>query len=327
MSKAEKRGNLIIVLLVMLLLGIGIALVIPKPKNEFVHVGIAIYNMEDEYMADMVYQLEDEIRNYDFRGKKVVFEVLDAKNNANTQEKQLQYLLSGNFDVLVVNMVKPTSAANILNRAVSDNIPVILFNRETDERDMIISNNVWYVGTDGYMAGVIQGKMIKDAWEDAYCDIDKNNNGTIDYILVEGEATHFDTISRTNGFLETVKDLKMNQIATLSADWNRKDAYEKLAELDSEIIEDIEVVVCNNDDMALGVLDYFSDNHREFPLIVGINNRSEVNKQIKNGSIYGTVDNNVKSQISRICSLLNDIMNGETGNQKQVWYSEPFGIK
>ena len=59
--------------------------------------------------------------------------------SGNRQQKQLQYMCSQKFDVLLINLVQPTSAAGILNEAADLNIPVILFNREIEAKDLTIS--------------------------------------------------------------------------------------------------------------------------------------------------------------------------------------------
>ena len=98
-------------------------------------------------------------------------------------------------------------------------IPVILFNREIDEKDLKISKNVWYVGTDARAAGVMQGELLKNLWKKQSRILDWNGNGMLDYVLVEGEESHFDAIRRTSGFLETGAELPLNQKGNILADF------------------------------------------------------------------------------------------------------------
>ena len=194
-------------------------------------------------------------------------------------------------------------------------------------RDLEIKKDVWYVGTDAEAAGKIQAKMLAQLWEKQQETVDKNQNGKIEYILVEGEESHYDTIRRTNGFLETSKELPLNQLQNLSADWKRELAFEKFAALEEVMIQDTEVIICNNDDMALGVYDYYKQHNLKLPLILGINNSPEMNQKIQAGEIYGTVDNGTNDQITYICKLLNDILNKDTAKYHKIWYSKPFAIE
>lgn len=323
MKRRYLSYNFILLVLFFVLAGVMIAWKIPQQKNEYIHVGIAVYNMDDTYMENYVECLQDGIGEYDYSGKRILYEILDAEGNLNRQKKQLQYMCSQNFDVLLINLVKPTSAANILNKTADLNIPVILFNRETDPKDLMISDNIWYVGTDAKAAGAMQGDMITKAWNEQKAQVDRNKNDKLDYVLVEGETTHFDAIRRTNGFLESIQNINMNQLANISADWQRTVAYDEFAKLGKDIIENVEAVVCHNDNMALGIYDYYESNKLSPPLILGINNSLEMNEKIKSGKIYGTVDNDIEEQVTYICKLLDSILKEQTKDFEIVWYSNP----
>lgn len=321
----DKKLNRVIWSLVVILAIILVLILVPQNKNKYIHVGIAAYNMEDEYLSDMIYELANQMDAYDFGSSRVVYEIFDAEGSVRRQDRQLQYMCQQDFDVLIVNLVKPSLAANFLNMAANNKKKVILFNREVDEKDMSISDNIWYVGTDGYKAGEIQGKMIVDAI-DGNIYSDSNGNGKIDYILVEGEPTHFDSIRRTKGFLESTMNLPMNQLEDISADWSREMACEELKKLDRETVTETEIVVCNNDDMALGVADFYSLMDMEPPIIIGINNTVETGEKIKEDIIYGTVDNDIESQIERICTVVSYITAGKKTDDNHVWYSIPIEV-
>lgn len=323
MKRRYLSYNFILLVLFFVLAGVMIAWKIPQQKNEYIHVGIAVYNMDDTYMENYVECLQDGIGEYDYSGKRILYEILDAEENLNRQKKQLQYMCSQNFDVLLINLVKPTSAANILNKTADLNIPVILFNRETDPKNLMISDNIWYVGTDAKAAGAMQGDMITKAWNEQKAQVDRNKNNKLDYVLVEGETTHFDAIRRTNGFLESIQNINMNQLANISADWQRTVAYDEFAKMGKDIIENVEAVVCHNDNMALGIYDYYESNKLSPPLILGINNSLEMNEKIKSGKIYGTVDNDIEEQVTYICKLLDSILKEQTKDFEKVWYSNP----
>ena len=302
------------------------AWIMPQKENEYTHIGIAVYNMNDTFMQDYVEHLQESIDAYDFSGKKVIYEIFDAENSLKRQEKQLQYMCSQNFDVLLINLVKQSSAANILNETAELGVPVILFNRETYAKDLSIADNIWYVGTDAKSAGAMQGDMIAKVWQKQRGEIDRNGNDQLDYVLVEGEMAHFDAVRRTHGFLESSRDISMNQLANLSAAWQRMLAYEKFAALDQEIIRNVEAVVCNNDEMALGIYDYYEEKGQEPPFIIGINNSVEMNEKTGPDQIYRTVDNGMEEQVAYICDLLDGILEGQTKDFDKVWYSKPYVV-
>ena len=300
---------------------------LPQAQNEYTHIGIAVYDMDDTFINDYVTKLQNKIDRSSFSGKKVLYEIFDAEGNANRQEHQLQYMYTQNFDALLINLVTPSSAASVLNETANYDIPVILFNREADKKDLSISKQTWYVGTAAKKAGAIQADMLQNAWNTDKANLDRNKNNKLDYILIEGEQTHFDAVRRTNGFLENSQNLPLNQLTNLSADWQRNLASVKFSKLDTSIIQSAEAIICNNDDMALGVYDYYKQHNLKLPLILGINNSPEMNQKIQAGEIYGTVDNGTNDQITYICKLLNDILNKDTAKYHKIWYSKPFAIE
>lgn len=300
---------------------------LPQSQNQYIHVGIAVYDMDDIFINNYVTKLQNKIEANSFSGKKVLYEIFDAEGDANRQEHQLQYMYEQHFDALLINLVTPSSAASVLNETANYNIPVILFNRETDKKDLAISKQTWYVGTQAKKAGMIQADMLKEAWNKNKNTLDSNHNNKLDYILIEGEQTHFDAVRRTTGFLANSQKLPLNQLANLSADWQRQLASKKFSKLDRNIINAAEAIICNNDDMALGVYDYYKQHNLNLPLIIGINNSPEMNQRIQSGEIYGTVDNGTSDQISYIYKLLNDILNNNTATYNKIWYSKPFAIQ
>ena len=112
---------------------------LPQTQNGYTHIGIAVYDMDDTFINDYVTKLQNKIDRSSFSGKKVLYEIFDAEGNANRQEHQLQYMYTQNFDALLINLVTPSSAASVLNETANYDIPVILFNREADKKDLSIS--------------------------------------------------------------------------------------------------------------------------------------------------------------------------------------------
>ena len=326
MKKRLLNYNFILFLLVCILVGVISAGKKSEQESMFIHVGIAVYNINDTYMQNYLEQLLNELDRYDTSEKKILYEVFDAEGNLNRQQKQLQYMCSQNFDILLLNLVKPTAAAGILNEASSLNLPVILFNREIDTKDLTISNAIWYVGTDAKVAGALQGEMLTGAWVKHKEEMDQNKNGKLDYVLVEGEDNHFDTIRRTNGFMENSRNIDLNQLENISADWQRTLAYNEYSKLGQTIIDDTEAIICHNDDMALGIYDYYSSNDLEIPVIIGINNNLEMNEKIESKEIYGTVDINTEEQITYICNIVYSILEKKTEVLEKVWYSKPHAV-
>ena len=92
--------------------------------------------------------------------------------------------------------------------------------------------------------------------------------------MIEGEESHYDTIRRTNGFLESGRELPLKQLGNLTADWKREIALEKFAKLDEETIRNTEQSYATMMTWHL-VYDYYKKHQMKLPVIIGINNSQE----------------------------------------------------
>lgn len=293
-----------------------------KKTPEQLKVGIAVYDLEDIFMEKLTREIEAGLQDTMPGDVTVCYEIIDAGASEVRQDRQISYLLEQECDVLVLNLVNPTAAAGIMNRANERDIPVILFNREPSGQDLSTTSNVWYVGTDGYEAGRLQGEMLEQVWNGKRSSMDKNRNGALEYILIEGEEAHYDTISRTDAFLqEAAEQIRLHQLENISAGWQREPAYAALSALPEQKLREAEAIICNNDSMALGAYDLFADKQLPLPVLIGSNGDEELRALIDAGTVYGTVDLHPEKQAQAICGLIARIQSGDTDTLTQKrWY-------
>ena len=163
-------------------------------------------------MEEMTEDLEKKLEeSFGKKDTKLRYEILDAGGSEEKQSRQMDYLLNQNIDILVLNPVDPASVSNVLDQAHKKEIAVILFNREPNMEDMNVGDRIWYVGSDGQLAGRLQGEMLIGAWNQEPGNIDRNQNGTLEYLLVEGEPAHYDTIRSTSSFIESTVDVLLQK--------------------------------------------------------------------------------------------------------------------
>ena len=293
-----------------------------QQANHFLKVGIAVYDLEDPYIQTLTEEICNQLNGKKIAGKELLYDIFDASDNAGKQNAQLYKMMQQQYDMLLWNPVSPTTVTGFLEDAQKQEIPVILFNREPAKADLAGRKSVWYVGTDAKEAGKLQGQMLIRAWNTLA--MDKNQNGSLDYILIEGEQAHADVINRTDAFLQTASaTLSLNQIHVLSAHWMRDSAFLEMETLTQAEVETIEAVICSNDSMALGVSDFYVQQNLTPPVIIGINGIQEMQTAIDTGSVYGTVDLNVPKQAETIFSILQGIFDPEEPLPEEIFYYLP----
>lgn len=278
-----------------------------KNQIQTLRIGITMYQMKDTFIYGLAQELEKQIHDLEREmGIRIVYEIHDAQENQTIQNEQIQYFVEQKYDILIVNLVNPPEASQIVNKAKKNQIPVIFFNRQPVKEDIYLWDQVYYVGVDGEETGRLQAQILSDS---SY-DVDRNHDGILEYILVEGEEAHQDSILRTDAFLKAIEQrFSPKQLTRITTNWLRKPAEEAMRKLPQEQIEQTEAIICNNDDMALGVIDYLTDRlpKEKWPFIVGVNGSMEFLQLMKEGNALGTVSLESQEQAAEIVRLIRKI--------------------
>ena len=238
----------------------------------------------------------------------VMVTVRDAVGSQRTQNDQVKEMIDEGCNILCINLVDRTDPSEIIDSAKEKNIPIIFFNREPVAEDMMQWDKLYYVGAKARQSGQMQGEIaanliLKDK------SIDKNHDGKIQYVVLEGEMGHQDAIVRTDSSVETIlaKGIKMEKLSYEIANWKRAQAQNRMEQLIRQYGNTIELVLSNNDDMALGALDsyrimgYTKDN---MPMMLGVDGMQEALEAVKDGRLTGTVYNDKEGQAKMMAAIV-----------------------
>ena len=218
-------------------------------------VGVCIYQFSDNFMTLFRTELENYLVGLGFSKDNIT--IVDGVNDQATQSGQIDSFIADEVDVLIINPVNSSSAATITDKVVDAGIPLVYINREPDaDEEARWEENNWnvtYVGCDARQSGTFQGELIADLGLDA---IDKNGNGKVDYIMIEGDPENVDAQYRTEFSVKALEDagLEVNELDDQVGNWDQATAQQLVANSLSQYGNDVEVVFCNNDAMALGAL-------------------------------------------------------------------------
>jgi len=276
-------------------------------KVETIKIGVAVYRKDDTFVASLCSYLEQIAKNKEISsGKKIVVNIVDGQSSQAVQSDQVDSFISQNYNVICVNMVDRTAAAVIVDKAKAANIPVIFFNREPVEEDLRMWSRAYYVGADAAESGRLQGETIVNAYNKDKSLIDKNGDGKIQYVMLEGEQEHQDALLRTEYSIKAVTGagIHVEKLANDTANWQRAQGTAKMAQWIEKFGDRIEVVFSNNDDMALGAIDAIKESKRKIkPIVVGIDSTQNGLKAIEDGTMFATVFNDAKAQAQAIFDL------------------------
>ena len=279
-----------------------------KYSNEVkeIKIGVTLYKEDDTFISTITKNIEEIAKEKE--GKyKITINVLDAKGSLSNQSNQVDKFVAQNYDVICVNMVDRTAASMIIDKAKSANIPIIFFNREPVEEDMARWNKLYYVGSQAEQSGEMQANIIINAYKKDLKSIDKNGDGKIQYVMLEGEPGHQDTSIRTEYCVKTItkSGIELEKLADDTANWQSAQASAKMTQWIKEFGDKIEVVFSNNDDMALGAINAINNANitGNKPLVVGIDGIPKALEAVKNGSMIGTIINDSRKQAKAIFDI------------------------
>ena len=285
-----------------------------KNFNETLRVGVVTYTQDDPFINAMTQELKDNLKSMENDNFRIIVSEKNGDDSQRDQDEVVEEMIDAGCDIMCVNLVDRTAPGKIIKLARQNNIPIIFFNREPVKEDLMQWNKLYYVGCDAEQSGVMQGQIAAD-YIKANKNVDKNNDGKIQYVLLEGEAGHQDAISRTDCSVKTIinNGINLEKLSYQFADWNRGQAENRTTQLIDQYGNNIEMIISNNDEMAIGAVEAYKKSgygEDEWPIICGIDGLNDALIAVKEGQMQGTVYNDKEDQSMEIAKLVVDIFKG-----------------
>lgn len=283
-------------------------------NSQNVYVGVTYYDQSDIFLNELLDCFKKEIQDLESEEKKISVTIQGAGGSQRTQDDQVKELIDGGCNVLCVNLVDRTDPSEIIDLAREKQVPIIFFNREPVAEDMAQWEQLYYVGAKAEESGTMQGEMAAEAIK-ANPQVDRNKDGKIQYVVLEGEPGHQDTIIRTENAVEALKagGIELEKLSYGLANWNRAQAENRMSQMISQYQTKIELILANNDEMALGAMDAYEKlNYTEstLPLFFGIDGTKVGLEAVRDSRLSGTVYNDKEGQAKAMAKLVEALVTG-----------------
>ena len=288
-----------------------------EPKTPTVRIGVALYQQDDTFISTVAQNLERLAKEEEeARGIKLNLNLADARSSQASQNEQVDRFLDQGYDVICVNIVDRTAAAVIIDKAQAADTPVIFFNREPVKEDLDRWERAYYVGCKAERAGRLQGGVVLAAWRKDPSALDRNGDGVLQYVMLEGEPGHQDALLRTEYCVKTLTagGVATEKLANDTANWQRGQANVRMQQWLERFGDGIEVVFSNNDDMALGAIDAClaaGMDVEDLPFIVGVDATPPALEALEAGTLQGTVRNDAAGQAESMMALACALLDGK----------------
>ena len=295
-------------------------------------VGVFYYTFADTYISSVRTALDAQL---DSLG--VAYQNFDGNNNQTTQNEQIQTALTDGYNLLIVNMVT-SGSPDVANEIISmaNGTPVIFFNRaiEADGNEGTVLNanaTISFIGTDAPEAGHLQGKMVGEYLLANWDTADLNGDGKISYAMFKGDEANVEAIYRTQFGVEDANavlteagkpELEYFDASNtskyqvdLGGAWSAQAALDymntNLSQYNEANGNMIELVICNNDNMAEGAISALeaagyntgAEGATVIP-VFGVDATDAAKELIAAGKMTGTVKQDAEGMAVAIASVV-----------------------
>lgn len=326
-----KKISAVMLLLVFLLTGC---------QTNSSEIPLILYNEVDPYILEF----KDNI----FKYSKDVLDIksYDSQNSQLLQNEIIENVLEDNPSVLIINPVDRLGAYTIIDKVKEDDIPIIFINREPLKKDMNSWTKLYYIGAPAENSAILQSEMIHEIFgsPNDMTKYDLNGDNIIQLVLLKGEQGHQDAEIRSEVVIEELENIgyELDILSIEICDWQEEIAKNHVDELMKNIDQTIELVISNNDAMAIGAVEsllesglfedtnedgYYDKETEPWIPVIGIDGIQEAFSYIDNGLLYGTVINDSEEMSKALIELVDLLQKGEDisnysyeiTNDKYIW--------
>lgn len=292
------------------------------------------YTMSDVYLSSVRAALNAKL---DAAG--ITYVDQDGNATQATQTDQITTAITTGTNLLAVNIVETGAdgiAQNVVDQAKTAGIPLIFFNRSISADVVKSYDKCCFVGTNYEDAGKMQGDMIGDYLLANYDKYDLNGDGVISYVMFKGDEANQEAIARTKYGVENANakltaagkpalkfydDSNDKQyLVDQNGTWSRQVAQDYmttiLAQYNDSNKNTVELVIANNDEMAIGAIQalqqagFNTEGATTIP-VFGVDATDDAKAMIAAKSMAGTIKQDADGMAEAIATIASNMIAGK----------------
>lgn len=293
-----------------------------------------------------------------FEAKGISVNDRDSNGNQTQQTEDINTAVLTGTNAIVVNLVDSGAigtAQSLMNIAQNAGLPVVFFNRavsqdNTESADLFASyENSCFVGTDFEEAGKMQGQMIGEYLVENYDKCDLNGDGVISYVMFKGDEANQEAIARTKYGVENANEVLVaagkpelvfydeknanKYLVDTNGTWSSVASNDYMQTILAQYSEAngnmIELVIANNDDMAIGAINALQgvgfntgDPEKTIP-VFGVDAVQIAKDAIAAGTMTGSIKQDAEGMADAVATIAANMI---AGNDKYEGLNENYKV-
>jgi inositol transport system substrate-binding protein len=231
----------------------------------------------------------------------LVFREADAQEDVIKQQDLVQAFIAEQVDVLIVVPVSTDAMDPIIAAGKDAGIPVVFVNRNPFGEEQP-PEGTYYVGSEEVVAGQKQAEYLGELMGD--------EGGKV--FILQGKLDNEAAIKRTSGFVDMIEADYPNieVVATEVGNWQRDQGVSITENWLTAYGEEIDAVVANNDEMALGAIEVLQRAGRDDVIVLGVDFTPDAKAAIEEGTMAGSVRQDLAGQGAGGVQIAYDLFHG-----------------
>lgn len=272
MSSGIKRGGLICAILAVLSLAAGSGCS-SKSAHDRPVVIASLHNLSEPFFVVMRRELESEAARLN-----VELSVVDGQSNSAKQSADVEAAIASGANGIILAPTDVNALAPAVESVLKAGIPIVTVDRRVDNTSV----SVPHVGADNVAGGRSMAQWVIEHFP-----------GGAHIVLISGQPGSSSAIDRTRGIQETFRSAgsKYQIVAEQTANWQRELGLTVTQNILTSLGTKIpQVILCEDDDMALGALEALRTSGISGVKVLGFNATPEALARVRDGEMAATVE-------------------------------------
>ncbi|MCF0228415.1 MAG: substrate-binding domain-containing protein [Parasporobacterium sp.] len=261
-------------------------------------IGATFYSLQNEFTMRM-----DNAAKKWAEENGVEYTGYDGQYDAATQLSQVETMITQGVDAIILNPQDADACAACVEAAAAAGIPIVGVNT------MVNSDKL-----NGYV-----GSLDVSAGEDIMqFMIDYLKSDEFNIVIIEGPMGQSAQLQRFEGISNILaKNEKIKTLACDTANWSRSEAMQLMETWLTTYGEDIDAVIGENDEMALGAREAIKAAGFDIPCI-GVDGIADAVAAVKSGDMIASDFQNAEGQMTGALDAAVILVNGGE-IEKEIW--------
>lgn len=241
---------------------------------------VSFHNMAEPFFVTMRRNLQDEAAKLH-----VNVLVVDGQSNSSKQTSDLASAVADGADGIILAPTDVNALTPAVRDVINAGIPIVTVDRRVDGLGQPLS----HVGADNVAGGAILAKWVVDTFP---------NGARI--VLVTGQPGSSSAIDRTRGIEKTLAAAgpRYTIVASQTANWQRDQGLIVTQNILTSLgATKPDVIIAENDDMALGAVEALRAANIDGVRVLGFDASPEALRDVRDGSMAATVEQSPSRQI------------------------------